>query len=219
MTEAIISAEQPGEDPQNACCASQDAGYPELFYQALFHPCATFNAIAESEVRGHQNRLLFYALISVVIVSAMAPVVALMNTGGNAEDLVLAIPLGTLVGVGVWGFMGLAISLFSFAFTGKSNVKPFLILSGLATLPWVLMAPVSLLKVGLGGVGMALSILGALLIWLWSVLLFALALMVTYRMTIERVLIVLAAPFVALLILLGWIVGFTDNIRQLAPHL
>ena len=189
----------------------------DTLYDALFHPISAFRALGESTPM--HNRPLFYALAAVILVSALAPLIQLANVGGDPAGLVLAIPLSTIIGVAVWGFMGLTTGLLAYAFTGQARIRTFLTLSGLATLPWLFMGPVSALKFGLGPMGTGIAILGALLVWLWSVLLFGLALMITYRMTVERAMIVLATPFVTLLILLGWILGFFSNIRQLAFHL
>ena len=203
------------------CCEETDirACYLELFYAVLFHPVSTFKSIA-ADVHGTQgdNRLLFFSLISVVLISTIAPLVQLAAVGGNVSMLVLTLPLSAISGLLVWGIMGLIIGLLAYAFTGEAKIRTFLTLSGLATLPWILMGPICLLKVGLGGPGLVLSVLLALVVWLWSILLFALAVTQTYRMTAERVLIVLAAPFAMSMVLLAWIVGFVENIRQLGPH-
>ncbi len=201
-----------------SCCDESDirACYLELFYAVLFNPVSTFKSIAADA--GGDNQLLFFSLISVVLISTIAPVVQLAATGGEAGMLVLTLPLSAISGLLVWGMMGLMIGLLAYAFTGESKIRTFLTLSGLATLPWILMGPICLLKVGLGGPGLVLSVLFALVVWLWSILLFALAITVTYRMTAERVLIVLAAPFAMSMVLFAWMVGFVENIRQLGPH-
>lgn len=189
----------------------------DTLYDTLFHPIITFRALDETETTN--PKFLFYALTAVITVSALAPLIQLANTGGDFGGLALGIPFSTIIGVAVWGFMALTTGLWAYAFTGHARIRTFLTLSGLATLPWILMGPVSVLKFGLGPIGTAIAVLGALLIWLWSVLLFGLALMITYRMTIERALIVLATPFTTQLILLAWIFGFFGNVRQLAFHL
>lgn len=209
MTDATTESLHP--EPQN------QLGFLDVLYNTLFHPVSTFQGLAESTVS--PNRPLFYALITVILVSAMAPLVKIANMGGQPIELVFAMPTSTVAGVIVWGMMTLLIGLLAYAFTGQARFRTFLTLSGLAALPWLLMGAVCVLKFGIGPVGSALSIIGTLLIWLWSVLLFGLALMHTYRMTAERAMILLATPFAAQFILLGWILGFAGNIRQLAAHL
>lgn len=206
------------EQPQSGDFNSENirGSYLELFYAALFHPVQAFKDIA-AEPQAN-SRLLFFATITVVLVSTLAPLVHMTNQGGNPSSLVWAMPLSAVMGTMIWGLMGLLISLLAYAFTGQSRVRTFLTLSGLATLPWIFMGPVAMLKIGLGPVGLILFVLLALGVWLWSVLLFALALAETYQMTPERVMIVLAAPFAMFVVLLSWMCGFIDNIRQLAFH-
>lgn len=191
--------------------------YLALFYATLFHPVQAFTGI--SRMPEWNSRLLFFSIISVVLVSTLAPLVHMATLGGNPSQLVWAMPLSAVGGVMLWGLMGLLIALLAYAFCGKARIAVFLTLSGLATLPWVLMGPVSMLNVGLGPLGGLLFMLLALGVWLWSVILFALALAETYGMTPDRVLIILAAPFAMSLVLLCWLLGFIDNIRQWAFHL
>ncbi|WP_373532431.1 YIP1 family protein [Vampirovibrio sp.] len=207
MSEPITTQHSPAEK----------LNFLDTLYDTLFHPIATFRAL--DEAAPVQPQPLFYALTAVIAISALAPVIQMANVGGDTGGLALGIPLSSIAGVAIWAFMGLTTGLLAYAFTGQAKIRTFLTLSGLATLPWLLMGPVSVLKFGLGPIGAVIAILGALLVWLWSVLLFGLALMVTYRMTVERAMIVLATPFITLLILLGWILGFFGNVRQLVFHL
>lgn len=218
MSEPIMEHQPSSPEPAAEHFTMDDfqVSYLALFYATLFHPIETFKTIARTSQR--INRLVFFGIISIVLVSALAPMVRLATEGGQLSSLVWAMPLSVVGGMFGWGFMGLLVSLLAYAFTGKSKAGTFLALSGLATLPWILMGPVTMLKIGLGPVGVVFFALLALAIWLWSVLLFALALAETYDMTPERVLIILVAPFTMSLVLFAWFYGFIHNIRQLAFH-
>lgn len=203
---------------ENEMTAMPDASRPsasflDVIYETLFCPWPLFNGLGSApEV---ENHWLFTALLLVIFISALTPVLQLINTGGELTSLVWGIPLAVVAGVFAWGAVGLVIALLGYAFGGSFCLKRFLALSGFATTPWLLMGPISLFKAGLGGWSLGLFILGALLIWLWSILLFGLAFMATYRMTVERVLIVLFMPLVASVIFLSWVFGFLDNVSQL----
>lgn len=187
----------------------------DLLYGVLFHPVSTFNRLADQE--GPTAGQLFTGLMTVVVISAIIPVVRTIAVAGKASDLIFAVPFHTVLGVLMWAAMGLIIALLAYAFSGQARVKTFLCLSALATLPWLLAAPAALLKMGIGALGVAFSALLGLGIWLWTVLLFALAIHVTYRMSAERVMIVLVMPFVMLLVFLFWVGGFFSTIRYLSP--
>lgn len=191
----------------------QQASYLDSFYGTLFQPLATFKAIAT--ITEPVNRFLWYGFASVLLISAMAPVVKLVTFGGQTEDLVLTVPISIFFGMSLWCFVGLFVGLWAYAFSGHTRIRTFLTLSGLATLPWLFMAPVSLLRASLGFYGSLLCLVLSLGIWLWTVFLFAVALTQTYRMSAEKVVIVLAAPFAMFLVFAGWAIGFLLNLRQL----
>jgi hypothetical protein len=192
------------------------SSYLNVFYGVLFHPLDTFKTLAEG--KEPDSRLLLYALLSVVVVSAAAPIIRFAAVGSKADTLAFAIPISSVMGVLAWVLVGLVIALLSYAFSGKIRYRTFLVLSGLSTLPWLLMAPISLLKAGLGLLGVILCAVFGLSVWLWAVLLFALAIVITYEMTADRVMIVLAAPFAMTLIFFGWVFGFLGNIVNLIPR-
>lgn len=216
MAEPMSSSPMTG--PENApeiTLGSLRANWFDLMYATLFYPVRTFRVIAAEEQPG--NRLLFFALITVVLISSLAPIVQLANLGGRASSLAMTMPFSAVLGTLIWIFMALVISGMAMAFSGQSRIRTFLILSGLATLPWLLMGPVSLLKIGLGTVGLLLYWFLSIAVWLWSILLFIVALMNTYHMTAERVAIVMVMPFVMLLVLMGWLASLVNNLRQLLP--
>lgn len=191
------------------------ADFLDLFYDGLFHPIGMYRCLAEEAAPG--NRILFYALMIILLVSAIAPVLSFNLAGGELGRLVSAIPIRTFLGAVLWVMMAGIISLVAYAFTGVSRFRTFLTLSAFSTLPWIIVGPLSLFKTGFGDVGVFIWVLAGFVVWLWSVFLFALAIGVTYRLTIERVLIVLLMPFALGMVSLSWIFGFAINIQQLMP--
>jgi hypothetical protein len=188
-------------------------GFPDLLYGTLFQPLKTFRGIAAAPHPG--NRPLFYALVSVLLISGLAPVVQMAQIGGNPADLILSIPISAFGGLLAWLGMAVLAALAAYAFTGKARLRTFLLLSGLALLPGLLLGPVNLLGTGPEPVALLLRALPTLLVWLWSSLLFALAVMATYEMTIDRVFIVLCLPVFVLLAGVGGLIGFVGMLLQL----
>jgi hypothetical protein len=201
--------------PSLAELEARHPSFLDLFYQTLFYPVTTFRSIASGPWA--DNRMLFYALGAVILVSATAPAVHLAASGGTLGGLIALMPVYTVVGVFIWAFVALVLSLLSYAFLGETRIRTFLVLSALATLPWLLMGPVMLFKAGLGQVGDFISAVLGLCIWLWTTLLFALAVMCTYRMSVERVLVIFLLPLASLLIVTGWVAGFVLNVAHLMP--
>lgn len=188
-------------------------GFPDLLYGTLFQPLKTFSGMAAAVHPG--NRPLFYALVSVLLTSSLMPVVQMAQMGGDPADLTFSIPISALGGLIAWIGAGTLTALAAYAFTGKARFRMFLLLSGLALLPGLLLGPVSLLGIGPEPVALLLRALPTLLIWVWSSLLFALAIMATYEMSIERVFIILCMPVFVLLAGLGGVISFIGMLLQL----
>ncbi len=187
----------------------------DLFYNGLFHPVAEYRRISEQD--SPSNLTLFYGLIFVILISAMAPVVHTIWKAGDVSGLVFAVPYKAVTGLAIWLFMASIVSTLSYAFTGQARFRTLLALSALSTLPWVLMGPLSLLKIGLGDLGNFVGVAAGLILWLWSVFLFALSIGVTYRLSLEKVLIILVMPFLFSTVAFAWIVGFFVQVSKLLP--
>lgn len=189
--------------------------YLNVFYNVLFHPIRTYRDIAAEEKAG--NNLLLYGLLTIIYISATGPIVSAAGKGAILALLVAEIPLQVVAGVAMWVFMGVVIGVLSYTFTGQSRLKTFLTLSALASLPWIFMGPIALLYQNLGGLSGFLAVLAGLLVWIWSVFLFALAVTMTYRLTAEKTMVILAMPLLMTLIFLAWTTGFVVNILRLLP--
>ena len=210
MTDATYENHVPEPAPEQPL----DRGNPlDLIYLVFFHPVSTFGEIAEA---GASNRDYVAALFSVLLVSALLPILNVLG-GGNLSSLAVHIPISLLGGVFMWAAMAGLISLLAYAFTTEARARVLLVLTGLATLPWILGGPAVLLKVGLGGIGTAVSNGLVMLIWLWTVVLFGFAVGATYRMPFERVMIVLAMPFLMACVSLFWLGGFAMRVAQMMP--
>ena len=189
--------------------------YFETVYNVLFHPVVEFRLLARDQAP--KTRFLIYGFATVIAISAMTPVVEVIRSGSELETLALSIPINVILGLIFWLFTGSLVAAMAYAFGARTHWRTILSLSALATLPWIFNGPLTLVKYSMGFPGTLLGVLGGLAVWLWSVVLFSLAIGITYRMTLERVLIVLALPFALSSVFLFWSLGFITNIRQLFP--
>lgn len=189
--------------------------YFETLYNVLFHPVVEFRLLAREQAP--KSRFLLYGFATVVAISATAPVVETIRNGSPLEGLALSIPISVVLGVIFWMLTGSLVAAMAYAFGARTHWRTILTLSALATLPWVFNGPLTLMKYSMGFAGALMGVLGGLGVWLWSVILFALAIGITYRMTLERVLIILALPFALSGVFVLWTIGFIGNIRQLFP--
>lgn len=182
----------------------------DTLYGILFHPKATMNLIAEQE-----KPPLILAAMWVAVVSFLAPFIQVALVESDTQLLFLTAPLAVITGIVSWVFINMLIASLAYAFNRHFHIKTLLTLSGLATIPWVLMGPALLLKTGLGDPGKLLFVLAGTAIWVWTVLLFGLAIAKVYQANFIRVSIILTMPFGMSLVLLAWLIGFIGNAQQL----
>jgi hypothetical protein len=203
MTDTALSSEQ----------ADFKIPYLEAFYGTLFHPVDTFNTL----IKANSSQLLLFAMLTVAGVSAVIPTVQQIYKGTDPGWLFWLIPIAAISGLAVWLLMGVILSMLGYSFTGTLKLKPLLVLTGFATLPWIFQAPLALLKAGLGTMGVLIALGSGLAMWAWSVLLFALALSVTFRLPLDRLLILLGMPFLLNMVGFAWFTGFISKVQTLLP--
>jgi hypothetical protein len=189
--------------------------YLDRVYDTLFHPITAFQKMDSDS---NSNQLLFEGLLTIIGVSAIAPILHLITHGGDFGSLAYEIPIQAVMGIVMWLFIAFLFSMIAYAFTERSNFRKLLILSAYATLPWLFLAPLTLVKTALGVTGDVIHTLIGLVIWIWTVLLFALALMKTYQLSADRVIIILLVPILMSLVATAWVSGFIVNIMRLLPE-
>ena len=188
--------------------------YLSTFYNMLFHPVTAFRTLREDTP---SNRMLVYALITVVLISGLGPLIYFVGHGGAINRLFYEVPIQALFGLILWMASSIIISLLAFAFTGEPRIRLLLTLTAFATLPWIFEGPATLLQASAGTLGTVLGGIGSLAVWLWSVVLFGFAVGCTYRLSAERTVIILFAPFMMGLIFISWFTGFVINIMRIWP--
>jgi hypothetical protein len=194
-------------------------GFLDLLFGTLFQPLKTFRQASGPQT---SRGVMLCAIYSVVLVSIVAAVTQIMISQGSSIQLSYLLPLKIFLGLLGWLWTALTVALAAQAFTGKMQLKTFLRLSGLAFLPGLLLAPVTLLAQGAmvgggewGNSAALLYSLPALLVWLWSSLLFTLALAVTYQMDGERVFLFLLVPVMLFIGTFGGILGLMGDFVQM----
>lgn len=189
--------------------------YLATFYNMLFHPVAAFRTLEQEETPG--TRVLVYGLITVVLISAIGPIIYFVAQGGTINQLFYQVPIQALFGLILWIASSVIISLLAFVFTGQPRMRLLLTLTAFATLPWIFEAPATLLQASAGTAGMVLGGIGNLAVWLWSVVLFGFAVACTYKLSAERTVILLFAPFMMMLVFVSWFAGFVVNLMRIWP--
>ena len=173
-------------------------------YGTLFSPIKTFDKIINNSAPK-----VFESLCIVVIVSFIA------TLGFFDSDSLLYLGLfiiaNIIFGVISWVLVALVINLLGWVFSKKFNINMLLTLTGFSILPWLLVPTISLFKT-MGIVGIFLSVFLNILIWIWTIILFILAVSKGSNLSIAKTILLLITPFIGTVVTLTWISGFFSNI-------
>jgi hypothetical protein len=178
-------------------------------YGTIVSPAKTFEEIIDSDKVG-----VFEAFCTVIMVAVIGSMVDFKGTS------VVMLPIFTIsiviTGLVQWVFIAAVIDGIAAVFSKESKFDDLLTTTGFAVLPWMLMGPIVLFKsFGASGLGLFPFLIGivlALIIWVWSAVLFLLAVAKTYKFSFGKAIILSIMPFTAGLIAFFWVVGFVTNL-------
>ncbi|MBY0404221.1 MAG: YIP1 family protein [Cyanobacteria bacterium] len=191
-------------------------GVLDVFYAALFHPVTLFRTVLNEEVSVSKNQLFVYSICFVLFISGMSPALEYIKSGdeNGLFRLMMQIPFHALLGGLLWLILGNILSVLSFALTGKSRAKNFLILSAYSILPFIFNAPLALLKQGMGIPGSFFGTLGGFGLFIWVSCLVSMAIGMTYQLSFDKVLLLLLllSPSILLICLSSGVVSLIANL-------
>jgi Yip1 domain len=169
------------------------------FYDVLFDPITLFESISTGWPR--QARHCLYATFWVFAIATLG---TLLEGSFNRFDgtTVLAALMAGTTGIGIWILTGLTFSTIAYCFRSQGRPLVLLTLTGYATLPWLFLAPLFLLRNSIGVFGELIHLTGMMALWIWTAVLFLLALQKTYHLSMDRVLLMALVPILAAT--LGW---------------
>lgn len=175
-----------------------------VFYNSLFDPLALYSNIANNWPR--QSIHLLYATGFVFTLSTLGKLLTGSMTHFDFSTI-LAAGIAGVFGLMIWLLTGLTFSTLAYCF--RSQGRPFILLTllGYASIPWVLLAPLFLVRENLGLLGGIVHLLGIFILWLWTSTLFLMALQKTYNLTVDRVLLMGLLPILMGTLGLLWLFG------------
>lgn len=179
----------------------------ETLYSGLFEPFALYEQLANQWPR--QLIHLLYAAGVVFWVSAMSAfcIPTIDQFSGISFWFLLEVFVASFIGVLMWFLTALSFSALAYCFRSQGKLSTILILTGYAMLPWVLLGPLVLLKQALGVVGLILYLVGFIGLWVWSTILFLVAIQKTYALSFDRVLLISVLPLMLLGVGVFWLLS------------
>jgi len=173
-------------------------------YGSLLNPIETFELIKNQEQKPVFEAFMVIVLISIVGVLTSNQLTSVFFLGIQIISYIIFALIS-------WIFVASIIDGLSTIFSGKSNFDLLLVLTAFALLPWILIAPVSLFK-GATLLGTFAGITGSIFIWLWTSVLFVLAVAKAYNIPAGSAILLMVMPFLASVIAFFWFFGFIGNL-------
>jgi Yip1 domain len=191
-------------------------GFLDLVFGTLFQPIKTFRQVSGPNT--HSSGIFISAICCIALVSISGAIISQIVSHGDVGALAFLIPLKIVIELVKWLWFGGIVGITAYIFYGKAHYETFLKLSGLAVLPELLLSPVVLISQSMhpGTLEAAFSSLflgfAIFMIWVWTSLLFVLALIEAYTMSAPRAFLFFLLPIMLIMSLFG---GITEMIGEL----
>ncbi len=205
----------PSTDPSLASVApapatpptSQEEHFPEgvwgpldIVYGALLSPQTTVRHLVSLPENKLSAQLVVCLLVHVLTAVCVAGAFALWRGQEVA-------PFG-LVWNGFWAIVGSlsalaiiagVIAMAASVFGQPHAFRRLLMVTAVATAPWLLYAPLAFFKVSIPAIGPLIAVFVGMALWGWNVVLFALGLSAVYRLGYTRTVLMMALPVAMML--------------------
>jgi hypothetical protein len=174
----------------------------ENIYGILFDPQKTIGKIIETQP--------IWQAFSIIVVLSIASAILGQKTGftqmydfifflGN----ILAIFISSLI---IWFTLAGFFEITARIFSDENNFKKLLALMGFSLLPWILTAPLMLIKINLPLI--ITSIVLEILVWIWSIVLIFLSVKQVYNLSTKKTWLFFAMPVLGTIVTINWISQF-----------
>ncbi|MDD3594534.1 MAG: YIP1 family protein [Candidatus Gastranaerophilales bacterium] len=178
----------------------------EKFYDILFAPSKVFESIS-------YDKPYKMPLLVVLLTSSVVFLTNIKVTFTPFE--LLGLTGSWLSAVIYWLFFCLFVNLCAQMFNLKSNYSKLLTLSALATVPWLFLAPLKLLK-AFSPLSSEIAVFFILIVWVWTVVLQVVAISRAYDIPSKNAIGIIIIPFLGFVVYTVWIFDFFLKIAQIS---
>lgn len=182
----------------------------ESVYAILFNPWPTFeDAVNNPQTQERHMVTAMVILLCISLITTLtSPAVASWPISMGPFVITLAFRLFA------WFFVIFVFTLAGYCFGQRFQLKPLMILSAYALLPWLFVPILKIFPAVYGNPGQWLAMLGLVTLGIWTTTLFVMALKLTYRLPMEKLIALVALPFLMGGLGLGWVSGVLVNLVQ-----
>lgn len=176
----------------------------ENIYSVIFSPKAFF----ERENIQISTRLAVCTVIFIATISKLAMGILY----GEIRNIVFIFSIfGTIIStLIIWFLTALFFEYIAKIFDKGGQLEKLLFFTAFVPVPYILFAPLNLLK-NSGDIGYILGVNLEFLLYLWIICLYAFSLRATYNLTLSRSFMLIFLPFIASFFAISWIIGFAQK--------
>lgn len=176
----------------------------ENIYSVIFSPKAFF----EREDIKISTRLAICTIIFIATISKIT--IGIFN--GDIRNLFFIFSLlWTIIStIIIWFLTALFFEYIAKIFDKGGHLQKLLFLTAFVPVPYILFAPLNLLK-QIGDIGYFLAVNFEFLLYLWIICLYAFSIRATYNLTMSRAFMLILLPFIASFFAIHWIIGFAQK--------
>lgn len=174
----------------------------ENIYGILFDPQKTIAKIIETQP--------IWQAFSIISVLSLASAILGQKTGfAGMYDFIfffgniIAVFISSLI---IWLTLAGFFEITARIFNDENNFKKLLSLMGFALLPWVLTAPLMLIKINLPLI--ITSIVLEIIVWAWSIALIFLSVKQVYNLSVKKTFSFFLMPILGTIVTINWISQF-----------
>lgn len=176
----------------------------ENIYSVIFSPKAFF----ERENIQISTRLAVCTVIFIATISKLAMGILY----GEIRNILFIFSIfGTIIStLIIWFLTALFFEYIAKIFDKGGQLEKLLFFTAFVPVPYILFAPLNLLK-NSGDIGYILGVNLEFLLYLWIICLYAFSLRATYNLTLSRSFMLIFLPFIASFFAISWIIGFAQK--------
>lgn len=177
----------------------------ENIYQVIFEPKNFF----EKEDRIISIRLALSTIIFITIFAQLSK--AILNSEITNWFFIFSL-IGSIIGtILIWFLSALFFEYIAKIFNNDGKIQQLLCLFAYAQVPIIFFAPLNIIK-NIGNFGYILSTNIEVILYFWIIILYALALKNTYKLTYARAFMLIFLPFISSFFALYWLICFFSKI-------
>lgn len=180
--------------------------YFKNIYRFLFEPNEIFEELKDAPC-------ISQALCTLIWVNIFLYSLKYVFTGNILNVFLFLVTLFFyLLGVLIsWYILGLFFEYIAKIFDRSGNLKTLLYLSSFSVIPWILLAPLELLKKA-GDIGYFFGVILELIIYFWTIILYCKSLQTAYNLKFSRSLMLIFLPFLGMFFAFCWTIGFFSKL-------